>query len=322
MSQSFQCFAKLGTIHRTIRRSHLRVFSAAVRPFASYRVSEQDVAKFKEDGFFIVRGMLDASEVDLVKQAIEQDDSLNQSQNQIELNDESGGTTKLSLWSNPGDGTLGMHTRSERVAGTMAKLLGGPVMHYHSKNLIKKPREGGVWNWHQDYGYWYKDFFLLPHLATAYLAVDPCTKANGCLKLLRGSHELGRLDHWSKGDQQGADLERVELAKQRYEEVFCEMAPGDLCFFSALTLHSSQGNFSDNRRLAFASCFTRADNVQFRDAYIPCFPVDVVEDSALLSCGLKVTSSSDKVMMAGGDVGKAAARKDETFQERTIKEIS
>ena len=23
------------------------------------------------------------------------------------------------------------------------------VMHYHSKNLVKYPEEGGVWNWHQ-----------------------------------------------------------------------------------------------------------------------------------------------------------------------------
>ena len=22
-------------------------------------------------------------------------------------------------------------------------------MHYHSKNLVKYPEEGGVWNWHQ-----------------------------------------------------------------------------------------------------------------------------------------------------------------------------
>jgi len=286
-----------------------------------YRINAQDEAKFRKDGFLIIRSMLSKEEVDLVRQAIEKDDSLNEAKNQITLNDESGGFTKLSLWSKPGNGTLGMLTRSKRLVETMEVLLGGPVMHYHSKNLVKNPREGGVWNWHQDYGYWYKDFFLLPHLATAYFAIDNCTKANGCLKMLCGSHELGRLDHWSKGDQQGADLERVELARKRYEEVFCEMSPGDCCFFGGLTLHSSQGNFSDDRRMAFASAYTRADNLQFRDAYIPCFAADVVEDSALLERGLEVTSGTDKVML-DATVGKEAARKDDNFQEKTIKEIS
>merc|ERR1719273_1647445 len=146
-----------------------------------------------------------------------------------------------------------MLTRSQRIVNAMRRLLvccgeeETDVMHYHSKILKKNPEKGGVWNWHQDYGYWYKDYFLMPHMATAYIAIDNCTRANGCLKLLPGSHELGRLDHWSKGDQQGADDERVELALQRYDEVYCEMSPGDCCFFSALVLHSSMGNHSPHR---------------------------------------------------------------------------
>ena len=148
-------------------------------------------------------------------------------------------------------------------------------------------------------------------MATAWFAVDAATRANGCLKVLRGSHRLGRLEHWTKGDQQGADEERVALAlaSSAYEEVHCEMSAGDACFFHALTLHSSEGNFSDDRRLAFASAFTRADNVQFRDAYIPCFPVDEVDDGALLRAGgVVVVSAEDKVML-GSDEGVKAARK-------------
>ena len=73
---------------------------------------------------------------------------------------------------------------------------------------------------------------------------------------------------WSS-DQQGADPERVELAVKRFEEVYFVAEPGDALFFHALTLHSSRGNFSSERRLAFASCFTRENNVQWKD---PCAP--------------------------------------------------
>ena len=116
---------------------------------SSPAISPEDAATFASDGFVIIRGLLSPEEVDLVRQAIETDESLATSDNQIQLNDEAGGKTKFSLWSNPGDGTLGMLTRSRRVVDTAQTLLGGNVMHYHSKNLVKYPREGGVWNWHQ-----------------------------------------------------------------------------------------------------------------------------------------------------------------------------
>ena len=84
--------------------------------------------------------------------------ALNSDADTITLSDDSGGATQLNLWSNPGNGTIGMLVRSKRVMSTMRALLGGDILHYHTKTLVKRPGEGGVWNWHQDYGYWYKDY--------------------------------------------------------------------------------------------------------------------------------------------------------------------
>ena len=225
-------------------------------------LSSEQVANYRRDGFVVARGMLSAEEVALVRDAIEQDASFRSGNTTIVLNDDAGGATQLNLWSNPGNGTLGMLTRSRRILASMRMLLGGDVLHYHSKTLIKEPRAGGEWNWHQDYGYWYKDFFLLPTMATAYFAIDRQTAENGALTVLNGSHELGRIDHWTKGDQQGADVQRVMLARARYTEVQLSLAPGDVVFFDSLLLHNSPGNFSPRRRMSFASAFTRSDNEQ------------------------------------------------------------
>lgn len=35
----------------------------------------------------------------------------------------------------------------------------------------------------QDYGYWYKDYFLTPDMVTAYFAIDKATVNNGCMKV-------------------------------------------------------------------------------------------------------------------------------------------
>ena len=106
--------------------------------------------------------------------------------------------------------------------------------------------------------------------------------------------------------------------------MYFEAEPGDLLLFHALTLHSSRGNFSVERRLVFASCYTRDDNVQWKDPYIPCMPCEPVDDGELVGDGSGVpvlTSAEDKVML-GADVGAAAARKDESFQSEGIKEVA
>ena len=116
-------------------------------------LSDEQVAAYRRDGFVVVPTLLQPDEVALVQTAIEQDESLNDARWTISLNDDRGGRTRLNIWSYAGNSTLGHLTRSRRVVGAMRQLLGGEVKHYHSKTLIKKPGQGGEWNWHQDYGY-------------------------------------------------------------------------------------------------------------------------------------------------------------------------
>ena len=138
---------------------------------------------------------------------------------------------RLSLWNHPGDGVYGMFARCERMVRSAEKLLGGEVYHYHSKMIMKDPKVGGAWAWHQDYGYWYQNGVLLPLLTSVFIAVDPCTRENGCLQVIRGSHHCGRIDHVLTGDQAGADRERVEELLKRMPLDYVEMGPGDALFF-------------------------------------------------------------------------------------------
>jgi hypothetical protein len=61
---------------------------------------------------------------------------------------------------------------------------------------------------------WYRNSVLRPLLASVFIAVDPNTRENGCMQVLKGSHALGRVEHGRFGDQTGADPERVEEAKK------------------------------------------------------------------------------------------------------------
>ena len=74
-----------------------------------------------------------------------------------DLEDGEGGKAQLVLWNKAGENIWGSIARCERIVYATEALLGDEVYHYHSKMSIKRPRTGGAWSWHQDYGYWYQN---------------------------------------------------------------------------------------------------------------------------------------------------------------------
>ncbi len=243
--------------------------------------------QFDRDGYFLVRGLFDAEETALMREAMETDPTVRA--NFYNRGDSEGLVTRMVTWNQPGDGVYGLAARSARMVDTMEDLLGGEVYHYHSKLTAKEPREGGAWEWHQDYGYWYHNGCLFPLMASAMIALDRSDKSNGCLQVLRGSHLMGRIDHGLlEGQQVGADLRRVEEAKKVLELVYAEMDPGDALFFHCNTLHRSDQNRSANRRWTMICCYNAARNNPYRDHHHPFYtPIEKVPDTAIKAAGAR-----------------------------------
>src|SRR5437762_1243149 len=191
-------------------------------------LSVRQIADFHRDGYLIVRSLFDAEEMDIVRSTAKADAAIKN--NAYPVDDGKGAATKLVLWNKAGEDIYGAVARCHRIVDAMEQLLGDEVYHYHSKMSIKEPLTGGSWNWHQDYGYWYLNGCLFPDLASAFIAVDPNTRENGCLQVLKGSHKLGRIEHGKFGDQTGADPERVQQAEKFMELVYVVMEPRDVCF--------------------------------------------------------------------------------------------
>src|SRR2546426_75563 len=205
-------------------------------------LSDLQAQQFHRDGFLVLRSLFDAEEAEILRRAAKADAAFKK--HAYDLKDGEGGVSKLVLWNKAGEDLYGAVARSHRIVDALEQLLGDEVYHYHSKMSIKEPFTGGAWNWHQDYGYWYMNGCLFPDLASAFIAVDPNTRENGCLQVLRGSHKLGRIEHGKFGEQTGADPERVEQALKLMELVYVELAPGDTLFFHSNTLHCSDQNKS------------------------------------------------------------------------------
>jgi hypothetical protein len=249
-------------------------------------LNQPEVSKYREDGFLLVRGMFSTREIELLRQSAKADRALDQ--HSFGRADDQGGVVRLSLWNHPGDGIYGMFARCRSLVDSAEALLGGEVYHYHSKMIMKEPRVGGAWAWHQDYGYWYQNGVLFPLLTSVFIAVDPATKENGCLQVLKGSHLAGRVEHTLTGDQAGADPERVRELSKRLELVHVEMEPGDAVFFDANLLHRSDQNHSDRPRWSMICCYNAARNDPYKDSHHPRYtPLHKVDDAMILEVGAK-----------------------------------
>jgi ectoine hydroxylase len=249
-------------------------------------LSDADLAGYHDLGYHLVRGLFDREEIGLLHRAAKEDHELDK--RSFGRADGEGGTVRLSLWNHPGDGIYGMFARCERMVRSAEQILGGEVYHYHSKMIMKDPRVGGAWTWHQDYGYWYQNGVLQPLLTSVSIAVDRATKENGCLQVIAGSHDCGRVDHVLSGDQAGADRERVDEILKRMPLVYVEMEPGDALFFHCNLLHRSDQNRSEHPRWSMICCYNAARNDPFKEAHHPRYtPLKVVPDSAIREVGVK-----------------------------------
>jgi ectoine hydroxylase len=244
------------------------------------------IESFHRDGYLFVRPLLDREETAMLLDAAKSDSGV--LEHSYARTDSAGRQSKLAVWNHPGDDIYGAIARSRRIVDAMEQLLGGEVYHWHSKMMLKEPRVGGAWEWHQDYGYWYNDGCLLPDMASCLIAVDRATRANGCLQVLRGSHTMGRIDHGKSGDQTGADLERVDEAKKRFELVYCELEPGDAILFHGNLLHASAPNESEMPRWSLICCYNLAANSPYKASKHPAYtPLQKLPDSAVKEAGAR-----------------------------------
>ena len=100
-------------------------------------------------------------------------------------------------------------------------------------------------------------------MLTCWVAIDAAGKRNGGLRVVPKSHMAGRIDCITKGNQRVSDPVRVDALVKKYGLLQVELEAGDAIFFHGNLLHSSEGNGSDTRRLAFAAHFSAGNNPMF-----------------------------------------------------------
>jgi hypothetical protein len=126
---------------------------------------------------------------------------------------------------------LATHTR---VLDAVEELLGPNLLVWATELFTKHPGDGISVGWHRDEDYTGID----PALATtAWIALAPSTRENGCLQVVLGSHR-------SDG-----------LAASTNRNVNVVLEPGEMSLHNGRLLHGSEPNSSDQKRIGFVVRF-------------------------------------------------------------------
>ncbi len=138
-----------------------------------------------------------------------------------------------------------------KVLDAVEDVLGPDIFVWGVSLFVKDAHNPSYVSWHQDSTYWGLN---KPDVVTAWVALSPATRASGCMKMLPGSHKLEQLPHIDTLAKDNLLTRGQEIAVKvdEREAAYLELAPGEISLHNIRTVHGSEPNRSDDRRIGFA----------------------------------------------------------------------
>jgi ectoine hydroxylase-related dioxygenase (phytanoyl-CoA dioxygenase family) len=235
--------------------SKLFALPQAPEEWWSYRLTDEQVEFYREQGYLAGVRLLTDEQVDVLRSELAGLLDPNHEGNDLFYeyhSNESSDPSKtlfhaLGAWRI----TAAFHDLLWNPAFTMpaSQLLEGPVRFWHDQLFSKPAHHGGVVAWHQDYSYWTRTS-PMQHLS-CWIGLDDSTRENGCVHYVPGSHRWPLLPITGLAD----DMEAIndvlsEEQKARFKPVAVELKKGEASFHHPLMIHGSYENRTTGPRRA------------------------------------------------------------------------
>jgi phytanoyl-CoA hydroxylase len=248
--------------------------------------SPDELARFRRDGFAIVRGLAGRGLCERMKalaiqhlerevQPLEYEAQVRYPGSPASLDAPGGRTVRRLLQACARDPLYREWATSRAIAARLGQILGEDVelsQAHHNCIMTKHPAFSSATGWHQDIRYWR---FERPELVSVWLALGPEHEENGCLWLVPGSHRLsfGPKQYDESLFLRGDDGQNRKLLETR---IAAELEEGDVLFFHCRTLHAAGANRTDITKYAAVFTYHAADNRPLpdtRSASLPDIPL-------------------------------------------------
>jgi ectoine hydroxylase-related dioxygenase (phytanoyl-CoA dioxygenase family) len=230
-------------------------------------LSESQVKEFHDDGFLVIDNIFDSAEIDKLRDACSEPEDM-QWKTAEKTTHALGLTTRSSAFLNL--------ARDSRIVARLRALLGDDIQLQHSK-LAAQPAvaDRGGFAWHQDFAFY-------PHTNTDLVAVmvmlDDATPDNGCMRMIRGSHRRGLLNHMDNEGVFTGMCQEPKAWKDHVSDVV-NITPraGGISMHHCLMLHGAGANQSGEPRRGLVYQYRADDAFQLADR--------VWDDTGLLVSG-------------------------------------
>ncbi|MCY0389017.1 phytanoyl-CoA dioxygenase family protein [Robbsia sp. Bb-Pol-6] len=141
----------------------------------------------------------------------------------------------------------------DKILEKVEKLIGENIFVWISEFNTKPSNSEKFFSWHQDAFYWnFKNLDeenFIP-VVTAWIALTPSNKTNGCLKFIPGSHKK-MLPHIETKSKENL-LTRGQTIKEALEDsktFYAQLNPGEFSLHHPLICHASDANISADDRV-------------------------------------------------------------------------
>jgi ectoine hydroxylase-related dioxygenase (phytanoyl-CoA dioxygenase family) len=144
-------------------------------------------------------------------------------------------------------------------------VLGPNVKFHHCKLNIKLPGMVTRVDYHQDHPF---DVHTNDDHVTLLVLLDDMTEANGCLRIVSGSHLWPQYSHY-KGDEFVGKVDAEAQAMCEASATKLEGRAGDICLMNTWCLHGGTSNLSKSSRRLLICDLTAADNYPLMEPQVP-----------------------------------------------------
>ncbi|MCH8504904.1 MAG: phytanoyl-CoA dioxygenase family protein [Ectothiorhodospiraceae bacterium] len=203
-------------------------------------LSGSQVAHFKREGYLAPLDALEPEEADSCLEQLQEIENLlgEDPQKYLKIKAHLAAPWILKLACNPA------------ILDAVESLIGPDILLFGSSLFAKREHDSRFVSWHQDSAY----YGLHPHKeVTAWVALTDATRENGCLRVIPGSHLEADQEHDETYDPQNL-LARGQTIKgiDDSASVHMELRRGQFSLHHERTVHGSEGNSTDQRRIGIA----------------------------------------------------------------------
>jgi non-heme Fe2+,alpha-ketoglutarate-dependent halogenase len=141
--------------------------------------------------------------------------------------------------------------RDARILDRVESVIGPDIFCWSSDFFVKNPGDHKRVTWHQDSTYW---GLSEPDIVTAWVALTPSRRENGCMRVVPGSHLKDQLAH---RDTFGEDNmltrgQEVQVEVDERQAVDVILSQGEMSLHHVRLIHGSEPNDGSERRIGYA----------------------------------------------------------------------